>query len=266
MRLLIHAYHVLFAESLAHVLDAQGKDIVGVTHEPAQLLDALRRLSVDVCMLDMVSGTDAMIGRLAAVREAAPGTHVVLLTGDVDDVLVAAGRAAGVRGIGDKRRPLAEVIDLLDRVGAGQLMMPADPVARATPSAAVPSPRNDAQRLAVFLTQREREVLSALVCGDDTNKLARSLGIAATTARCHIQNVLTKLGAHSRLEAATSAVRYGMVSPDTGAWLRPEPHRAPAAPHAVGSTADRGAATATPRTERSRGAYGGTSRGRPAAR
>ena len=62
-------------------------------------------------------------------------------------------------------------------------------------------------------------MLSALVRGDDTNTLARSLGIAAATARCHIQNVLTKLGAHSRLEAATRAVRNGMVSPETGAWL-----------------------------------------------
>ncbi len=62
-------------------------------------------------------------------------------------------------------------------------------------------------------------MLRGLVRGDDTNKLARSMGIASATARCHIQNVLTKLGVHSRLEAATSAVRYGLVSPETGDWL-----------------------------------------------
>jgi two-component system, NarL family, nitrate/nitrite response regulator NarL len=62
-------------------------------------------------------------------------------------------------------------------------------------------------------------VLGALVRGDDTSKLARSLGIASATARCHVQNVLTKLGAHSRIEAATNAVRHGMVSPNTGRWL-----------------------------------------------
>jgi two-component system nitrate/nitrite response regulator NarL len=75
--------------------------------------------------------------------------------------------------------------------------------------------------LAAFLTPREREVLSALVCGDDTKKVARSLGIAAATARCHIQSLLTKMGAHSRLEAATTAVRSGMINPETGQWLTP---------------------------------------------
>jgi two-component system nitrate/nitrite response regulator NarL len=78
---------------------------------------------------------------------------------------------------------------------------------------------NDAQRLGRYLTAREREVLSALVRGDDTAKLARNLGIAAATARCHIQSVLTKMGAHSRLEVATTAVRCGMVSPESGEWL-----------------------------------------------
>jgi two-component system nitrate/nitrite response regulator NarL len=51
--------------------------------------------------------------------------------------------------------------------------------------------------------------------------VARSLGIASTTARCHIQSLLTKMGAHSRLEVATVAVRSGMVSPASGEWLIP---------------------------------------------
>jgi two-component system, NarL family, nitrate/nitrite response regulator NarL len=213
MRLLIHAHQLVFAESLAHVLSVRGEEIVAVTHERDQLLDVLLCQRVDVCLLDLVSSTDSILHRLTTLREAAPRTHIVLLSGDVDEALLAAGRAAGVRGIGDKRRTLTEVVDLLDRVYAGEIMVPAGGTAEPV------RPRNDAQRLAGFLTPREREVLSALVRGDDTNKLARSLGIAAATARCHIQNVLTKLGAHSRLEAATSAVRYGMVSPKTGHWL-----------------------------------------------
>jgi two-component system nitrate/nitrite response regulator NarL len=58
-----------------------------------------------------------------------------------------------------------------------------------------------------------------LVRGEDTAKLARRLGISRTTVRCHVQSVLTKMGAHSRLEVATTAVRTGVVSPRTGEWL-----------------------------------------------
>jgi two-component system nitrate/nitrite response regulator NarL len=218
MRLVIHADQRVFAESLAHVLSVRGKEIVAVTREHDQLLAVLRVQQVDVCLLDLASGTESIPDRLTTLREAAPGTHLVLLSGEVDEALVAAGRAAGVRGIGDKRRTLTEVVHLLDRVYAGEIVLPAgaaDPVG----SGAAGRPRNDAQRLAGFLTPREREVLGALVRGDDTSKLARSLGIASATARCHVQNVLTKLGAHSRIEAATTAVRHGMVSPNTGRWL-----------------------------------------------
>jgi two-component system nitrate/nitrite response regulator NarL len=45
------------------------------------------------------------------------------------------------------------------------------------------------------------------------------MGVSWTTARSHVQSVLSKLGAHSRLEAVTSAVRNGVVSGETGRWL-----------------------------------------------
>jgi len=215
MRLLICDYHVVFAESLAHLFESRGMRVVAVTHQPDDAVAALRRADVDVCLLDVRFGPRTAIGMLPELCAASPGTRVVLLAADVDEVLVAAGRAAGVRAIADKHQTVSEIIDIIDRVHAGGYVIPAgDPLVTPAPR----RPVNDAQRLAAFLTPRERQVLSALVRGDDTNTLARSLGIAAATARCHIQNVLTKLGAHSRLEAATSAVRNGMVSPETGAW------------------------------------------------
>ena len=110
------------------------------------------------------------------------------------------------------------MLQILDRVVAGESVIQPERAAP-LPVNTVRRHANDALRLASFLTLREREVLCGLVQGDDTNKLARSMGIASATARCHIQNVLTKLGVHSRLEAATSAVRYGLVSPETGDWL-----------------------------------------------
>jgi two-component system, NarL family, nitrate/nitrite response regulator NarL len=234
MRLLICDYHVVFAESLAHLLTARGKDVVAVTHHPDELIDVLRREPVDVCLLDIRFGRENAIDRLAELRRASPATRVVLLTAEVDQAVLAAGRAAGVRGVADKRQPASDIIDLLDRVHAGESVLPQDGACEPLTPGVPRRPANDVQRLAEFLTPREREVLSALVRGDDTKKLARSLGIAAATARCHIQNVLTKLGAHSRLEAATSAVRYGMVSPETGDWLVPGNGRGPGPSPAFG--------------------------------
>jgi DNA-binding NarL/FixJ family response regulator len=217
MRILVCDHHIVFAESLAHVLAILGNEVV-VNGHPDEAAVVLGREHIDVCVLGVRFGPDSAVDRLAELRACAPRTRIVLLAEGVDRALLAAAEAAGVSAIADKCQRVSEIIDLLRRIHAGE------PVpARARVECAAPGRRprvaNDAQRLAAFLTPRERQVLSALVCGEDTTKLARSLGITATTARCHIQSVLTKMGAHSRLEVATTAVRSGMVCPQTGEWL-----------------------------------------------
>jgi len=221
MRILVCDHHVVFAESLAYLLAIRDPDVVIVTHDLDRTLAVLRHEAVDVCLLDVAFGSRRALDRLVDLRAAAPDTRVVLLCGHIDGPLVEAARAAGVDGIADKRKPVAEIMGLLDRVRAGELGI----LSRQLLEQAVPGPHqkpaNEAQWLAAFLTPREREVLSALVRGDDTGKLARGLGIASATARCHIQSVLIKMGAHSRLEVATTAVRCGMICPETGEWLIP---------------------------------------------
>jgi two-component system nitrate/nitrite response regulator NarL len=218
MRLLICDQHVVFAESLAHLLTARGYEIVAITHHPDQLIDVLRREPVDVCLLDVFFGADSVVDRLTTLCRASPDTRLVLVTAGADGPLLAAARAAGIGGVVDKREPVTEMLRVLENVAAGRSGIEPE---RAAPPPVNPARRhaNDGVRLASFLTGREREVLCGLVRGEDTNRMARSMGIASATARCHIQNVLMKLGAHSRLEAATSAVRYGLVSPETGAWV-----------------------------------------------
>jgi len=221
MRIVICAEHILFAESLAHLLTVRVKHVVAITHTLDRAAVVLRSAPADVFLLDVATGAEQTLGWLARLRADVPQTRVILLSDMVDTALLTTGQVAGVHAIADKRQPVTEIIDLLERVHAGERVPP--PV----PRTAAPAPQsrrllvNDAQRLAAFLTPREREVLSALVCGDSTQKVARSLGISAATARCHIQSLLTKMGAHSRLEAATTAVRSGMISPETGQWLTP---------------------------------------------
>jgi two-component system nitrate/nitrite response regulator NarL len=216
--LLICGHHVVFTESLAHLLTARGYEVAGTTHHFDELVEVLRRVRVDVCLLDVIFGQDSVVDRLPALRAGSPDTRLMLLTAGVDPGLLKAARAAGIRGVADKRHPVTEMLQVLDRVIASESATAAETVP-SRPAAPASRHTNDSQRLASFLTAREREVLCGLVRGDDTTRLARSMGIASATARCHIQNVLTKLGTHSRLEAATSAVRDGLVSPETCNWL-----------------------------------------------
>jgi two-component system nitrate/nitrite response regulator NarL len=61
------------------------------------------------------------------------------------------------------------------------------------------------------LTYRELDVLRLLAEGVRGDAIAQRLGITQNTVRTHVQSILTKLQVHSRLEAATFAVRHGIV-------------------------------------------------------
>ena len=225
MRILICDDHAVFAESLAHLLTTRGMQVVAVTYRPDQAAAALRRDPVDVAVLDLMFGSESVLSRIVDMRRIAPQTRFVVLCARIDEALLAAARAGRLHGIGEKSQPVESIMEVLHRVHGGGTALPVLTGGRQTSDPAGTEPGRTAaehtQWLAEFLTPREREVLGGLVRGEDTMKLARRLGIAQATARCHIQAVLTKLGAHSRLEAATTAVRHGMVNPVDGGWLTP---------------------------------------------
>ncbi len=63
----------------------------------------------------------------------------------------------------------------------------------------------------INLTKRELEVLQLLAAGQTDREIANTLGISHRTVNAHVTQILTKLGVHSRVEAATVAVSYDLV-------------------------------------------------------
>jgi len=221
VRVLLCDDHVLFAESLATVLTQAGHEVTAVTHSPAAVLAALTRAEPpDACVLDVGYGSDTILHWLADLRAAAPRTLLVLLTAHVDAALVTTALDAGVCGLVHKSQHITDIVAILRRVAAGEVAV--DPALVASPAAVpvprAPSHRAEAHKLARFLTPREREALGHLVRGLDSRQLAQAMGVTWGTARTHVQSVLTKLGVHSRLEAAAVAVRTGLISAETGEW------------------------------------------------
>jgi DNA-binding NarL/FixJ family response regulator len=62
------------------------------------------------------------------------------------------------------------------------------------------------------LSERERQVLAMLARGWSNRRIAETCFLSLNTVRTHVQNVLVKLGVHSRLEAAALAVGQGLAS------------------------------------------------------
>lgn len=86
------------------------------------------------------------------------------------------------------------------------------PVGKPVPSTSLPKASSPEANAILPLTEREHEVLRLLGAGEDTNVIADRLCISPATVRNHIQHILEKLGAHSRLQALAIATRSGASS------------------------------------------------------
>jgi two-component system nitrate/nitrite response regulator NarL len=138
-----------------------------------------------------------------------PGTRVVLVAASDDPGMVRDAMEAGIQGYVTKDTPLAQLISTIWAVLADQVVVPHS-LASAAAGARSPEERN-AVLVARQLTERERDVLILLARGKKGSRIAQELSISPNTVRTHVQNILTKLQVHSRLEAVAFAARHGLV-------------------------------------------------------
>ena len=222
LRVLICDDHVLFTDALSTMLGALGHQVVAVVHDGPDLVPAVMATQPEICLLDVLlpSGRGTLL--IPAVRMASPQTRVIVLTALADTRTQVEARSLGADAVIGKH----ESVDVLETTFQTTMRQPLRPdravelapfrragdtvpAARRSGAAGLTVRRvgdtgDGAARLR-FLTDRERQVLAAISRGASTQQIARELGVAASTARTHIQNVLVKLGVHSRLQAAALA-------------------------------------------------------------
>jgi len=195
---------LVFLDALATVLTQHGYTIGSVADSPAAMVAAVRRQRPDACLIDrrFVTVEDSQI--ISRVLTASSRTNVLVLSADLGAEAVDRVLDAGAAGYVHQSRGVDTLVSALERVLSGEIVVDvpdAAPVRR-------PVRPDAAQRLAAQLTGRERECLLLLLEGLDTGTMVERLGVSRTTVRTHLQAVLTKLGVHSRLEAASFAVRH----------------------------------------------------------
>jgi two-component system nitrate/nitrite response regulator NarL len=202
--------HVVFLDALTMVLTELGHNVVAATSTRAALLDSVQALQPDACVMEAQFPDGDAIDAIAAIVDASPTTKVVVLTADDNPEPVRRALAAGAVGYLHKSRGIPALLGALHRVSFGEIVVEGT---FALAKGAEPGTSQHLQQLATYLTPRELECLELLAAGLSTVSIARRLGVSATTIRSHVQAVLTKLGVHSRLEAASVAIRHGLVDP-----------------------------------------------------
>ncbi|HYZ16974.1 MAG TPA: response regulator transcription factor [Candidatus Acidoferrum sp.] len=129
----------------------------------------------------------------------------VVLLDDPHADLARTALAAGAAAVLARQSDVAELRAALDAVAAGLLVL--DPAARD----AFALPLANSAVAHEELTERERQVLRMLVAGLSNRRIAERLTISENTVKAHVAAILAKLGATTRTEAVTTAVRLGLV-------------------------------------------------------
>lgn len=205
--------HRLVAEGLAAMLDATDDlRVVGTAGSASEAIRLVAEGRPDVIVMDshLPDGDGAEIA--GRIRERQPRIPIVFLSADESEAAMIAAVRAGACAYLPKSRATADVVDAVRRAAEGEMLIPAAQLARLLArSHEMARDEAERRRLLDSLTNREKDVLALMAEGLDNRAIAAELAIGFTTVRGHVQNILEKLDAHSKLEALACAARYGLL-------------------------------------------------------
>ncbi|HET9671914.1 MAG TPA: response regulator transcription factor [Actinomycetota bacterium] len=213
IRVMLADRHALFREAVRSALENDADIlVVAEARSGREAVVRAEQSDPDVVILDVDPPSSNGSRTTAQLKSVAPRCRVLVLSEGEDHRLLLEVLDAGANGYLTRDAPLAELIRATRAVHAGETLVPPKMLGPLLSRLLQRKREQDRafERLA-RLTVREREVLALLAQGSDNDGIARALVISPQTARTHIQNILGKLGVHSRLEAAAFVTRSGLL-------------------------------------------------------
>src|SRR3982074_616268 len=208
IRVLIVDDHAVFSDALATILRTEADiEVVGKGGTVREAIRAPGALGPDVVLLDVHMPDGSGIEAAAAIKKDRPQTQVVILTSDEDEAVLRSAVQAGVTGYLSKHESAAQVIQAVRSAARGEALIAPYMLARLLHGLQ----KKDEPAPATLLTKRELQGLSALALGQDNEAVAQVLRMSPNTVRTHVQNILSKLKVHSKLEAVSRGIREGWI-------------------------------------------------------
>lgn len=204
----------LVRSGLELVLEARGCQVVGTAANGREAVDAARRLSPEVLVMDVRM---PVLDGIAATREITaaglPSRVLVLTTYDLDGYVYDALRA-GAAGFLLKATPPDRLAEGVRTVAAGDALL-APSLTRRLIEEHVrrPPPTGGVPRALRALTERELEVFDLIAHGQSNAEIAAALVVGEATVKTHVNRVIAKLGGRSRPQLVVLAYECGWVRP-----------------------------------------------------
>ncbi|GJJ03366.1 DNA-binding response regulator [Duganella rhizosphaerae] len=202
--------HTLFRSGIRSLLQRHPEFVVvGEAADGFEGVKRAQQLKPQVILLDLNMPGMSGLETLELLRQDCPDSAVVMLTvsEEADDLSVAL--KSGASGYLLKNIDTEFLVRALRRAAAGETVLAESMTAKLVAqlqSGAVPPVASELDKL----TPREREILDCLARGESNKGIARTLDLAESTVKIHVQNVLKKLKLSSRVQAAVYAVEHRM--------------------------------------------------------
>ena len=204
IRLMIVDDHPVVRAGLSSMLSTQpGIEVAGSASSGAEALSSVEKIAPDLVLMDLrMPGMSGLEVIRAMNLLPSPPRIIVLTSFDMDEDIYQCV-SAGAQGYVLKDAPQERLIEAIHIVHANKRYFPADIAGRLT------------ERMArAELTPREHQVLQLVAKGLTNKEIGQAFGISDNTARNHVNSIIDKLDVSDRTEAATMAIRQGLVSLD----------------------------------------------------
>ncbi len=213
IRILLADGSSLFRQAVGSALNREeGLEVISESHTPTMAVRDAERTQPDVTVVDGDLVTSQLASFITALRAAAPLGKVLVLTSDERLASLIDALRAGANGYLTKETSLEELVDATRGLAGGEVVVPPRMLGQLLTTLVEQGDRvDDSIKTLSKLTRRERQVLALLADGSDKKAIADTLAISPQTARTHVQNILAKLGLHSRLEAAAFARKHPIL-------------------------------------------------------
>ncbi len=216
IRILLIDDHTLFRSGIRLLLQRQPDfEVVDEAADGLEGIKLAKRHQPDVILLDLnMPGLSGLETLQLLVQDLPDAAVVVLTVSEEADELKAALRD-GARGYLLKNIEAETLVAGVRRAAAGEPVISDSMTAKLVahfrapekaPAATTPAPDR--------LTPREREIVQGLARGESNKEIARTLDVAESTVKIHVQNVLKKLNLTSRVQVAVYAVEHGLNAAD----------------------------------------------------
>jgi len=213
IKVLLAEDHKIVREGTRQLLErAEDLVVVGEAGDGEEAVRLVEKLQPDIVVMDVrmphLTGLEATKRIKAQNRR----TRVLILSAYEDDQYVFPLLEAGAEGYLLKSASGRELVRAIRHVCAGRKVLDPHITGKVVGHLTAKQQSHRTDDLGEELTERELEVLQAVADGRSNREIADTLAISAYTVQVHLRNIFGKLGAGSRTEAVTRALRQGWIT------------------------------------------------------